>query len=579
MLAFFSFQTRYNKVTFNFGSNREGSFSFDIIKQGGNFDEIYYLGQNTSHEVKFSPTQNKFVLRIGELDMKQRLNDSKNSKRFKIVFAAKNIVPDPHGNVTLGEFGFIFLEGDGSTIEIPFEVNKNGLGQIKIDFDVIKTRDENDPSVWKGTGGSIVFNFNVNGMVDLDPDKDGYLNSNDNCPNVENADQLDQDKDGVGDVCDNCISTPNSDQLDEDKDGFGNACDKYPGKDDSEEDDRIKKEYQKVKTIYDNVNKEDLQALCGFIEIYPSFRDISDKARKHLSTLDENSWLEAEETPNEELGYKAYIDYVAICPARAGAYLGQAQAKIYSIRLAGEWNQLKRSGTQTELASFLDRYGNYRGEVVQKIRDSFPSLDLSLSRNGDRFVEVYFNNSVFNPRYKDISLKAGLAINDANWETDKKLEIRIQNEGAFKLLIQDSIGRDTILNFGYQFGVTQIPSEDNLVQLKVEGGQKPYWVSLFDQEENEVWNASFIDSDIKLDKKELIKQGLQGDYKVSVRHSDEELDEVMLAEVLNLKKSNKTMIISILIGLISLLILALVIVPLQKKLSAKKKKQTVITYT
>lgn len=59
----------------------------------------------------------------------------------------------------------------------------------------------------------------------LDPDKDGKVGSNDNCPVVWNINQADTDKDGRGNVCDNCPLTANSDQLDTNSNTMGDVCD------------------------------------------------------------------------------------------------------------------------------------------------------------------------------------------------------------------------------------------------------------------------------------------------------------------------------------------------------------------
>lgn len=62
-------------------------------------------------------------------------------------------------------------------------------------------------------------------IKDVDPDGDGVLDNQDNCPGIYNPKQIDTDYDGVGDSCDNCCDYVNQDQGDIDGDGLGDVCD------------------------------------------------------------------------------------------------------------------------------------------------------------------------------------------------------------------------------------------------------------------------------------------------------------------------------------------------------------------
>jgi len=57
-----------------------------------------------------------------------------------------------------------------------------------------------------------------------DPDEDGLVSAEDNCPETYNPGQEDGDGDGAGNDCDNCAELYNPDQADIDGDGIGDNC-------------------------------------------------------------------------------------------------------------------------------------------------------------------------------------------------------------------------------------------------------------------------------------------------------------------------------------------------------------------
>jgi hypothetical protein len=79
--------------------------------------------------------------------------------------------------------------------------------------------------------GSFISGSGLSGPVNIaikstgiDTDGDGIIDSEDNCPNVSNADQLNSDGDSHGDACDNCPYADNEDQMDSDGNGIGDVC-------------------------------------------------------------------------------------------------------------------------------------------------------------------------------------------------------------------------------------------------------------------------------------------------------------------------------------------------------------------
>ena len=80
----------------------------------------------------------------------------------------------------------------------------------------------------------------VGTFVDLDPDGDGVLDPDDNCPNTANADQTDADGDGYGDECDG-FAHDDAEWIDTDSDGIGNNSD--PDDDNDGMDDEWESQY------------------------------------------------------------------------------------------------------------------------------------------------------------------------------------------------------------------------------------------------------------------------------------------------------------------------------------------------
>jgi hypothetical protein len=100
--------------------------------------------------------------------------------------------------------------------------------------------------------------------TEVDTDDDGWIDEEDNCPEISNPGQEDLDQDGAGDACDddddgdgaddgsdNCPLTDNPDQIDTDGDGAGDACD---GDDDGDGID----DGQDNCPLVDNAGQEDL---------------------------------------------------------------------------------------------------------------------------------------------------------------------------------------------------------------------------------------------------------------------------------------------------------------------------------
>ncbi len=146
--------------------------------------------------------------------------------------------------VTDSLFGIFSMTRDTSTCAKISTATCNPIAsanppKVAIDTDGDGVSDDKDECF--GTVKGVLVGINgcpvaANGMspkpslpAQPDSDNDGVPNSQDNCANVQNANQSDVDSDGIGDACDNCVSVYNPDQSDNDSDSIGDTCDELPG--------------------------------------------------------------------------------------------------------------------------------------------------------------------------------------------------------------------------------------------------------------------------------------------------------------------------------------------------------------
>ena len=113
----------------------------------------------------------------------------------------------------------------------PKEEDSDPNANLDDDRDGIPDNQDNCPVI----PNSDQVDKNVNGIGDAcekefmqvdnnDWDEDGVPNEEDNCPTIPNPLQEDNDLDDIGNVCDNCINTSNPLQEDSDSNGIGDVC-------------------------------------------------------------------------------------------------------------------------------------------------------------------------------------------------------------------------------------------------------------------------------------------------------------------------------------------------------------------
>ena len=173
---------------------------------------------------------------------------------------------------------------DQGYVTLSNEYMEYSLKYITLATDSLKIVSEFDPSVCSVTPPIV------------DTDNDGIADTDDNCPNVANANQADADNDGLGDLCDNNdIPVPPVEESNYDKyidyendfedfeDDYVYYKNKYNDAIDEDDEDDLDKYEDKLKDL-----KDDLKDLDDDIEnLIDDEESLSDKSESLLDDLDD----------------------------------------------------------------------------------------------------------------------------------------------------------------------------------------------------------------------------------------------------------------------------------------------------
>ncbi len=288
------------------------------------------------------------------------------------------------------------------------------------------------------------------------------------------------------------------------------------------------------------LNKEDINALGQFIEEYPYGKKLNE-AKERLKKLDDFLWNKAGNSKAKK-DYEFYTYKFRNYPHLALRY-DQAEIKIDGAgRSSGDSSGgskkiddfLLTNPSEEDIVQYIKAHAYSRKEALNHIITEFPKIEYSKEKIDDRF-KIKILNPYFNPRYKNISLSDGLIIDHSSWQEEYVLNIEVNKDEDFKIIVTDSLDREIIIPFGNTFDV-DVTDTDEAYVINILGGKKPYTIELFNEQTKHSENFETNSTSFLLSKEKLLNEGFLGEYTVKVKHNDR-VEPLVLSRSIYLKES------------------------------------------
>ena len=234
----------------------------------------------------------------------------------------------------------------------------------------------------------------------------------------------------------------------------------------------------------------------------------------------------------------------------------RATAKITEIeggiRIEEEWgNFMAKNPDEQAITAFIGDTKWNKQKASDLLMRNHPNLEYEKSENGNSTYTVKITNAYFNPRYKNISVSSGLVIDDSRWKEEHLLTIKVTQNEQFKILVRDSLERETTIPFGNTFEVN-METSDTAYTLKILGGVPPYHIRLYNNETLHEGSFDTNKNQYVFNKKTLTDQKFIGEYAVNVSYKNGP-KEIELPESFFLEKQGSDKVL--LIGLLAFVVL------------------------
>ncbi len=287
---------------------------------------------------------------------------------------------------------------------------------------------------------------------------------------------------------------------------------------------------------WEGINKNSLDALCQFLRAFPIGKYTSE-ARAKLQAIDKQLWQQYNTQKITDL--ENYRSQTANCENHV-QYRQKAFTKIKALqrqqdlqRIEKEWKEFIASKPdEAATVAFIGKTKWNRQRAFDRLKDRHQKLEF-IKQEDQGVYTVKILNPYFKPRYKNISLKPGLVIRASNWKEGHELQIDVEENGQFKVLVEDSLGRQLVIPLGNTFEANLIESDTTYV-VNILGGKAPYSIVLQNngsahQEEFETAQDQYV-----FNKTDLIKKNFIGEYAIKVSYQDGpqaiELDQAIFLE-------------------------------------------------